>query len=261
MGKRGPKANPKSCVVCGAIFFARRKTCSSECAQKAISNEVQKKTVFPKTALCEYCGIEFQKKRRGGPCKERKFRFCSRDCSFKAHGSQTPELIERQLKSKLARLIREHYAKEQRAWKRLSRPEPISRVYVPVSRIQVECLYCGRKHEAFERTHYPACSKRCRRKLEKWNRRGRIKNNKAGSRPDPFSPLVVFKRDNWTCQICGKKLSMLQRGSLMAEAPTIDHIVPLSKGGVHRISNCQCACRRCNSIKGTKIKETTVCGG
>jgi 5-methylcytosine-specific restriction endonuclease McrA len=29
-------------------------------------------------------------------------------------------------------------------------------------------------------------------------------------------------------------------------APTLDHIVPLSKGGSHTYDNLQCACFRCN---------------
>lgn len=32
---------------------------------------------------------------------------------------------------------------------------------------------------------------------------------------------------------------------------TIDHIVPLSVGGEHSMSNCQLAHRICNSLKGT----------
>jgi len=34
---------------------------------------------------------------------------------------------------------------------------------------------------------------------------------------------------------------------------TIDHIIPLSKGGLHMMSNCQLAHRRCNSYKGNEI--------
>ena len=32
-------------------------------------------------------------------------------------------------------------------------------------------------------------------------------------------------------------------------SPTIDHVIPLSKGGTHEPGNCRLACFRCNAIK------------
>lgn len=57
--------------------------------------------------------------------------------------------------------------------------------------------------------------------------------------------LVVLRRDNWTCVYCNKHL-------INSDA-TIDHIVPLSKGGSkHDPSNLVAACRSCNSSKKDK---------
>jgi 5-methylcytosine-specific restriction endonuclease McrA len=36
---------------------------------------------------------------------------------------------------------------------------------------------------------------------------------------------------------------------------TVDHIVPLARGGTNWISNIQGLCRRCNSVKGAKLEE------
>lgn len=52
----------------------------------------------------------------------------------------------------------------------------------------------------------------------------------------------VWKRDNFTCQHCGKRKYL-----------TIDHIYPESKGGKTELSNLQTLCKSCNSKKGTKI--------
>ena len=38
-------------------------------------------------------------------------------------------------------------------------------------------------------------------------------------------------------------------GSRAGSAPTLDHIVPLSRGGSHSYANLQACCRRCNCRK------------
>jgi 5-methylcytosine-specific restriction endonuclease McrA len=47
----------------------------------------------------------------------------------------------------------------------------------------------------------------------------------------------IFARDGHRCQYCG------------AQAESIDHIVPKSKGGLHAWDNVVAACRRCNARK------------
>jgi len=63
-----------------------------------------------------------------------------------------------------------------------------------------------------------------------------------------FSSQSIFERDGWICGICRQ---MVERNEVVPHprAPTIDHIVPLAKGGIHRVDNVQCACFMCNSLK------------
>ena len=80
----------------------------------------------------------------------------------------------------------------------------------------------------------------------------KIKFNKsaAGQRALMTSKLRqhIKERDNFTCQNCG--VSVQQEPHLLLE---IDHIKPISKGGLTTEDNLQTLCWRCNRTKGTKI--------
>lgn len=55
----------------------------------------------------------------------------------------------------------------------------------------------------------------------------------------------ISRRDNYTCQICGKYMPD-------GVGLQIDHIVPIAKGGKTVPSNLQVLCSRCNGAKGSK---------
>lgn len=54
----------------------------------------------------------------------------------------------------------------------------------------------------------------------------------------------IFYRDNYTCQYCSSHDDL-----------TIDHIMPVSRGGEWKWENLVTACSRCNSRKGQKTLE------
>lgn len=62
----------------------------------------------------------------------------------------------------------------------------------------------------------------------------------------------LYERDNGICQICGKKVS-LKYNYPHKKSATIDHIIPLSKGGEHSKRNCQLTHWECNYKKRDKI--------
>ena len=57
--------------------------------------------------------------------------------------------------------------------------------------------------------------------------------------------LRIVRRDNQTCQICGKILK--------DEEIKIDHIIPFSKGGPTEEGNLRVLCEECNRKKGASI--------
>ena len=70
---------------------------------------------------------------------------------------------------------------------------------------------------------------------------------------EPVNPIAVFDRAHWHCQLCGVATPRSSRGTYSSDAPELDHIIPLSKGGSHSYANTQCACRSCNGLKSDTI--------
>ena len=67
-------------------------------------------------------------------------------------------------------------------------------------------------------------------------------------RPRPRVKLTrreIFRRDNYTCQYCGRKVPNL----------TIDHVMPRHLGGAHLWTNVVTACAMCNHQKGGRRLE------
>ena len=61
----------------------------------------------------------------------------------------------------------------------------------------------------------------------------------------------IKSRDNFSCKKCN--LSIRDEKNLLLE---IDHVIPLSKGGITSEDNLQTLCWRCNRTKGSKIENT-----
>lgn len=65
---------------------------------------------------------------------------------------------------------------------------------------------------------------------------------------------VVFTRDKGVCHIC-KKITTTEKvnGEMPSNYATIDHEIPINKGGLHCYENVKIACKNCNSAKSDHI--------
>lgn len=74
----------------------------------------------------------------------------------------------------------------------------------------------------------------------------RRRAQKRKTQIEPISFLKVFERDKGICGICGEPVEW--------RSFSLDHIVPLAKGGSHLYSNVQTSHLSCNFRKGHRIK-------
>lgn len=74
----------------------------------------------------------------------------------------------------------------------------------------------------------------------------------AGARTaDVFTNDEIFNRDGWVCQLCGEPVdSGLEWPHPMYKS--LDHRVPLNRGGAHTKDNVQLAHLSCNARKGDR---------
>lgn len=117
------------------------------------------------------------------------------------------------------------------------------------------CKVCGRMT-----TQPKYCSKECRDKAN--NKRKDVRRQKKINKAMVDRDITVaglYKRDRGICYLCGEACSLEDytiRDNIFIAGdwyPSIDHVMPLTKGGMHSWKNVKLAHRICNSKKSSKI--------
>jgi 5-methylcytosine-specific restriction endonuclease McrA len=142
------------------------------------------------------------------------------------------------------------YCDQDCKWKALRpKPGPTCRIVARETRTWIEgrCPECGdrftRRRKSGNVVGY--CTRKCQGKAKK--RRHDAFKRGAGRKTLTF--WKVADRDNLTCQLCGEPVSLTAQAPHPL-SPSLDHIVPLSRGGSHSYDNVQLAHFLCNSRKG-----------
>lgn len=58
---------------------------------------------------------------------------------------------------------------------------------------------------------------------------------------------IIYDRSEGRCQLCGRKISFFDM--------SIDHVIPISKGGADSMENLQASCIACNSFKSNILPD------
>lgn len=121
----------------------------------------------------------------------------------------------------------------------------------------IKCKECGKRFE-MRSSRSKFCSTKCRDKnyyrTKDLKRRKRLQENGKVNYRISKEKLIEKEGDN--CKICGKPVNFddcyyNEDGHFIAgpKYPSIDHIIPVAKGGTHTWDNVQLAHRYCNSTK------------
>lgn len=105
------------------------------------------------------------------------------------------------------------------------------------------------------------CSERCRKTYANWQGKDkRLKKIKDRLVDKDISLINLYKRDKGICWICKgecdyKDYETTEDGYFIVHDnyPSIDHVIPLAKGGEHSWDNVKLAHHRCNTLKSDKV--------
>lgn len=125
---------------------------------------------------------------------------------------------------------------------------------------QITLSLCSRCGGALSDGYKKIC-KNCKRESEREQERrkehNRRKRAKGGN--NKITLRKVYERDKGVCYLCGSLCDykdFTKRGDVFIAGrtyPSIDHVVPLSKGGKHLFNNVRLACFYCNTCKNDKL--------
>ncbi len=280
MPRRAYKKVAHACIVCGVEFLGRkdRKTCSRSCARK----------LKCRTRRCERCHNEFRsdsgrarycspecahpvgpRLRRIRTCKECGARYlvkrkdnqgwCSKACANRSMARAKSVRACRHCRSRLpfgskARYCSDACRKASRGNRLLAMRLACVVVGGPVAKPSV-CVWCGQTWIPQDRRRRMFCSRECARKAarktSKHKRRQRIRSGHA----DKISVHRLIERDLGQCHLCRNPVDVT--ACVPSEmAPTIDHVIPLAKGGTHTWGNVALAHFGCNYRK--RDRQTTL---
>ena len=211
-------------------------TSSANCCSRECGFEYQrlfphaKPKLGPKVHKCPKCGKRQWGKSVCADCKTHLRKCVQCNKQFKAT-NKSAKVCSSECKRERDRLSSAEYKKQN--------PYVVDSGYF-------ECAGCKRK--AFAPTRRSQ-RKWCSLCIPKGNHRHRARLYGC-EYDDTVSLKALLIRDNNKCQLCGCKVYRTKEWK--ANQATIEHIIPMSKGGGHTWQNVQLACQSCNSTKSNK---------
>lgn len=237
--------NYNTCKQCGKEFIKKKngakvKYCSDKCYKdyRREYNRIRMREANPPkpdvVKECEWCGQAYTVPARNAS----QSRYCSNECKQAYYGHKPMEEYLKELERQ----------KEETA--RIKEAERKARIKTKV------CTECGETFETI-RPNQLTCSKECsrlRRNRLSWQI-NQERYNDTNLIDKDITVKVLYKRDKGICYICGGKCDFKDHTQINGHFtagpnyPSIDHIIPIARGGMHAWDNVKLAHHCCNSMK------------
>jgi hypothetical protein len=215
------------------------------------------RTIEERTFKCKNCGKTYVNKRQRGEGEE----FCSRQCSDDYRRKERDRKVLERIKPKkrICSICGNEYIKvlsslfcsdecRKEHYRRLEQRRVDSKSIIMTS----TCKECGKEfsYKSYKRIIEKAyCSDKCMHKALRRNSRHKRRRLIKQSIKETISMDYLIKKYHGRCQICDCKVHRSNGKDWSPNIATIDHIVPVSKGGTHTYDNVQLLCAICNSRK------------
>ena len=218
--KESRATSPRTCPTCGKSFMARPDVqyCSKRCGKALSKAEIDRRANDKASALVASLR-PFSWCGTHFASTNRNNVYCSGACSVEV--SKECQAIQRRM------AIRSRQMANVR-----------------------QCDECGSEFHGHMGKRF--CGNRCLIRHERRNERHSRRARMRGSDYLTLCWRSIWSRDHGTCYLCGHKcLTRYIKGDPLS--PTIDHVIPLSRGGTHTPDNVRLACHQCNSIKSDTV--------
>lgn len=252
----------KPCPYCGQTMgHGRRVQCGAPKCQQAYqrqrmredSRKRRAKEPKPPPFSCAQCG---ERCTPGENVASHATKFCGATCKGRWHvANPRPEIV----------------AKQRRARRRSAAERKLRRAAAGSTGTRVwrcgPCIECGQSFTS-QHGHAACCSVACiNRSQRRRNRRKyrakhgsdshRARARRFGVAYEPIDRDRVFADDEWLCGVCGEPTDP-NAAPCTPLSPSLDHIVPISRGGPHVRDNVQCAHFECNWRKSDALETVAA---
>lgn len=244
----------KECTVCGTTYKAQVSNsiyCSPKCHDVVkVANRKKERRELIAYAECTQCGKEYK------PTLTVKA-FCSVECKDRhTSESQAIKIYYKDCATCFSLFVSKYSNKKYCSHRCGSNYSRINK-----SRMQRRLKKCKTCDVWFWRktNRSVCCSEYCAKKyknhlskLDVYKRKRLMKSN--GEIDKDISITKLLKKYNNKCYLCNSVVS-LQLDAYDSLYPTIEHVIPVSRGGTHTWDNVMLSCRRCNCKKHAMTLE------